>query len=163
MKTRGWTLIEMMVVLLIIIIFSTVGVPAWHHFINKYRAQSYMKELSQQLAYARVMASGQASIVRLCPLQQGQCQSNWSVNPVQVSVWQDTQWQLVRQLPPVHASHQLHYNRPQLSFRRDGSLGPLENGSFIYCPDQGLNWHYRLTLNQAGRSRLLFQHHTCPA
>lgn len=152
----------MMVVLLIIIIVSTVGVPAWNQFINKYRAQSYMKELSQQLAYARVMASGQASIVRLCSYQYGECQSDWAASPIQVSVWQDAEWHLIRQLPAVHSSHQLHYSRTQLSFRRDGSLGPLENGSFLYCPHQGLNWHYRLTLNQAGRSRLHYQHSACP-
>lgn len=162
MKHKGWTLIEMMVALLIIIIFSTIGVPSWQSFISKQRAEAYMKQLSQQLAYARVLASGQATNVRICPVNGNDCADNWSTHPLQISQWQYNEWQPVREFPTVHPSHQLSYHRQQLSFRRDGSLGPLENGSFRYCPETGMNWHYTLTLNQAGRSRLQRHAFACP-
>lgn len=152
----------MMTVLLVIITFSTVGLPSWQNFISKQRAQSYMKQLSQQLTYARMLASGQATSVRVCPGVGTECDSNWSQQPLQISQWQHNSWQPVKELPKVHPAHHLSYHRTQLSFRRDGSLGPLENGSFRYCPEAGMNWHYTLTINQAGRSRLQYQDEPCP-
>ena len=39
----------------------------------------------------------------------------------------------------------------------------FENGTFYYCPQQSYQWHYRLTVNQAGRSRLTEVATPCPA
>ncbi len=163
MRQTGWTLVEMMVALTLITLFSTVGVPSWNNFVSQQRAESYMKQLSQQLTYARVLASGQATQVRVCPIDGSDCSNNWSAHPLQISLWQSHEWRPVRELPPAHPSHHLSYHRDQLSFRRDGSLGPLENGSFRYCPEAGRSWHYSLTMNQAGRSRLQHHNHPCPS
>lgn len=156
MQQTGFTLIEFLVALSILVILSTIAVPRFDEMLHQQRASSYLQQLSRHLHYARVKASSTQQPVLLCPVQQGHCQGNWQQDPLQLKLLEpfSQQTTVLRQLPALPKQHQLHYNRAQLQFRRDGSLDALQNGTFVYCPPSRFNWHYRLTINQAGRSRL---------
>ena len=160
----GFSLPELMVTLSVLITFSSTAVPSFAEMLDRYRAKSYVNQLSQYLTYARVAAASSNLPVQVCPGENTTCQGAWQQYPVQLlSLNPMTAEQtLLRELPKVYEGHKLSYNRDSLTFRRDGSLNGFENGTFYYCAKPGSSWHYKLTLNQAGRSRLIQVQKACP-
>lgn len=160
----GFSLPELMVTLAILVIFATVAVPAMANFIDEQRANAYVRQFSQHLAYARVAAVSSNLPVQVCPIVADSCEPQWHNAPVQLLLLYPTDGDsaLLREIPAVHPQHKLMYNRAAITFRRDGSLNGFENGTFYYCGRQGAPWHYRLTVNQAGRNRLTKLSEPCP-
>ena len=163
-STVGFSLPELMITLAILLIFITVALPALAAFVDRQRASAYVRQFSQHLAYARVAATSSNLPVQLCPVSGSQCEQQWHLLPIQVSVLQPDNAPpvLLREIPPIYSQHKLSYHRQALTFRRDGSLNGFENGTFYYCGRAGSQWHYKLTLNQAGRSRLTGVSAPCP-
>lgn len=164
-KTKaGFSLPELMITVAVLVIFATVALPAMAEFIDRQRASAYIRQFSQHLAYARVAATSSNLPVQLCPVSGSQCQGQWHRLPLQLTVIQpdDAPPVLLREIPAVNSGHKLVYHRDLLTFRRDGSLNGFENGTFYYCGRDGSQWHYRLTLNQAGRNRLTEVTAPCP-
>ncbi|MEO3679331.1 GspH/FimT family pseudopilin [Rheinheimera sp. FR7-31] len=160
----GFSLPELLISLAILIMFTTMAVPALASFIDRQRAAAYIRQFSQHLAYARVAASSSNLPVQFCPMQDGVCTKAWHSAPVQLFVQypSDGSSKLLRELPAVPQGHQLVYNREAISFRRDDSLNGFENGTFYYCAKPTQQWYYRLTVNQAGRGRLTEVSQACP-
>lgn len=163
MRQDGLTLIEVLICLSILVILTTQAVPALDELIHQQRAKSYLQQFSRHLHYARVKASSTQQPTIVCPIRAGQCQGSWQQDPLQLLLADPFAEQTIplRQLPALPKQHQLSYNRNQLQFRRDGSLDALQNGTFVYCPPARFNWHYRLVINQAGRSRLQYISQGC--
>lgn len=164
MRQLGLTLLELLVALAVLAILLSIGAPAMDELIHQQRAKSYVQQFSRHLHFARLQASSHLQPVRLCPVSGNQCLGNWQQDPIWLTLQlpEPTPPLLLRELPALPGGHRLNYNRQQLEFRRDGSLNALENGTFYYCPPSRFNWHYRLVLNQAGRSRLHYINTACP-
>ena len=161
---NGFSLPEIMIVLALIIIFSSTAIPSFANMLDHYRATSYVQQLSQQLAFARVAAASSNLPVQICPGENSTCQKMWQQYPLQLLSFNPatSEQTLLRELPRVYTGHKLSYNRDSLTFRRDGSLNGFENGTFYYCAKSGTQWYYKLTLNQAGRARLTQISGSCP-
>lgn len=162
--SEAFSLIELLLVLTLLALVSTIAMPDLREFWLRLQAEHFMRQLSQHLAYARVHAIAQQDPVQVCPRHGTVCSSDWNSAPIQLHQKALQNWQdlLLRELKhPVH-SHQLFYNRPSLQFRSDGSLDLLESGTFIYCSKTPYQWHFRLTVSQAGRSRLWQENKPCP-
>lgn len=163
-SSAAFSLIELLVVLAIIAIVSAIAMPNLRELWQRLQAEHFMRQLSQHLVFARVHAITQQYPVQLCPRLGQICSPDWNAAPIQLhqkalKSWQDV---LLRELKhPVH-SHRLYYNRPSLQFRSDGSLDLLESGTFVYCSKEPYRWHFRLSVSQAGRSRLWQENSSCP-
>jgi len=163
-SSAAYSLIELLLVLAILAITSAVGMPDLREFWQRLQAEHFMRQLSQHLAYARVHAIAQQNPVQLCPRHGSVCSSDWNSAPIQLHQKALKNWQdlFLRELKhPIH-SHQLFYSRSSLQFRSDGSLDLLESGTFVYCSKEPYQWHFRLTVSQAGRSRLWQENKPCP-
>ncbi|CAM3731815.1 GspH/FimT family pseudopilin [Rheinheimera salexigens] len=160
----GLSLIELLVAIAIFCILVFIAIPAMAELTERQQASAYMRQFSQHLAYARIMAVSSNLPVQLCPKTGVTCSADWQHVPIQISLLHpDSSIILLRQVPAISLPHKLVYNREQVSFRRDGSLDGFENGSFYYCPSAKYHWHYKMTLNQAGRSKLALINSACPS
>ncbi|WNO60004.1 GspH/FimT family pseudopilin [Rheinheimera sp. MMS21-TC3] len=160
----GLSLLELLVAVAIFCILVFIGIPAMAELTERQQASAYMRHFSQHLAYARIMAVTSNLPVQLCPATGTTCSADWQHLPIKISIIHpDLSSKLLRQVPAINQSHKLAYNREQVSFRRDGSLDGFENGSFYYCPSTKYDWHYKMTINQAGRNKLAFINSSCPA
>lgn len=161
-KTRAFSLLELLLALNILALLLSLALPAMQQWLDQQQAESYMRQLRQQLNFARVSAVSTGQIVQVCPMAAGQCLDQWWQLPIQIRLQQGQQApEVLRVLPQPKASHWLYYNREQLQFRADGSLNALQNGTFIYCA-RNYRWHFKLSLSQAGRSQLSFVSQACP-
>jgi type IV fimbrial biogenesis protein FimT len=160
----AFSLIEVLVVLVILAIVAATGIPDLKEHWQRMQAEHFMRQLSQHLAYARVQAIALQDPIQICPRHGLVCSPDWNSAPIQLhqkalKSWQDV---LLRELKHPVNSHKLFYSRPSLQFRNDGSLDLLESGTFIYCSKEPYHWHFRLTVSQAGRSRLWQENTPCP-
>lgn len=160
----AFSLLELLLVLAIVAIVAAIGMPNLRETWQRLQAEHFMRQLSQHLVYARVHAIAQQHPVQICPRQGIICSTDWNSAPIQLhqkalKSWQDV---LLRELKHPVRSHLLFYNRASLQFRSDGSLDLLESGTFVYCSKEPYHWHFRLSISQAGRSRLWQENTPCP-
>ena len=77
---RGFTLIEMMVVLALALVLLTIGVPSFNQIIKNNRLIAQANALSGLLASARSEAITQRAVVTVCGSSNGTaCDAQWSV------------------------------------------------------------------------------------
>lgn len=162
-NNRAFSLLELLLALNILALLLVLALPAMQQWLDRQQAESYVRQLRQQLNFARVSAVSSGQTVQVCPLAGAQCLDQWWQLPIQIRLQQQDQPDplVLRILAQPTSSHWLYYNREQLQFRADGSLNALQNGTFIYCA-KNYRWHYKLTLSQAGRSQLSFVSQPCP-
>ncbi|WP_290870676.1 GspH/FimT family pseudopilin [Aquabacterium sp.] len=67
-RWRGFTLVELMVTLAIVVILATVGVPAMSQFLVTQRAKADADSLAAALRLARTEAVKRSGPVSICPL-----------------------------------------------------------------------------------------------
>ncbi|MDX9873425.1 MAG: GspH/FimT family pseudopilin [Spongiibacteraceae bacterium] len=63
---RGFTLVELMVVVALIAIFATVAVPSFTKFVENNRTQAAHNEVVGLLRYARTLAVTERTVVSVC-------------------------------------------------------------------------------------------------
>lgn len=156
----GFCLSEILVVLLIFSLLSVLSVPAVLEYYARQTAESYIQLLRQEMTVARVKAIAHGHDVLICPKASLHCDGSWSASPIHISLLSNPP-QLLTTINRLPAGHRLYYNREQLRFRNDGSLNALQNGTFIYCV-RDYDWHFQISMSQAGRSQLSAQAHPCP-
>ncbi|WP_119393407.1 GspH/FimT family pseudopilin [Salinibius halmophilus] len=75
---KGLTLIELMLVVAIMAILLSVGVPSFYQLIAQEKLTKQSNELVAQLSLMRSEAIQRQSVVFLCPLYAGQCDADIS-------------------------------------------------------------------------------------
>lgn len=158
----GFSLLEILIVCNLLGLMLAIGWPSLQEMLARQQAQSYMRQFQQHLNFARIMAISSGRMVLVCPKYGNDCLNQWWQIPVQINQQHSNkQLTLLRQLEQPKDRHWLYYNRELIQFRQDGSLQALQNGTFVYCAKQ-YNWHYRLSLSQAGRTQSEFVTAPCP-
>ncbi len=88
-KSRAFSLLELLLALNILALLFMLALPAMQQWLDRQQAESYVRQLRQQLNFARVSAvsSGQRT-VQVCPLAGAQCLDQWWQLPIQIRLQQ---------------------------------------------------------------------------
>ena len=158
----GFTLIEMMMVLIIVALVVGVAVPGMRDTMNRTRAVSAMMELHALINLARQTAITRNSEITVCGVDGNlKCTEPWDGNPT--LVFEDTnrnrsfdQSEFIAAETNLTRSGRIRWQasggRDYLRFRFDGSA--KEFGSFYYCVKSELGApNQKLVISANGRAR----------
>lgn len=155
--SKGFTLLELMVIVAIVAILAGIGIPAMNSFLENSRAESKLTELSRMFAFARSQAASTKSPVTICPLVNNACTADWRQR---ISVFNDPNNNRIMDLNEVElrvieaspATDQVNFNIAGITFLANGTSN--DNGVLSYCPSGKQDRAAQLTLLQSGRSRV---------
>jgi type IV fimbrial biogenesis protein FimT len=162
-RTRGFTLPEMLAVLLILSVLLGAGLPSMQELAARTRADSAIFQLRGMLGLARQSAITLNRDVTVCGTLDGaRCSAEWREQPAllfadlnanRVLAPEDRLIQVSDATRRAGVRWRGSGGRAYLRYRPDG--GVREFGHFMYCPDGGdLRFSRQLVVAATGRPRL---------
>jgi type IV fimbrial biogenesis protein FimT len=161
---KGFTLLELLLTISILIIFAAFMVPGNNLFFQKTQRQVNSAELLRILHFARTQAIVQNTTITLCKsADRKTCSGNWQdgiivfKNPEKDRVVHDPESLLIA-IHEFSFAGVLHWRaslaHDYLQFSPSG-MTSSENGTFWYCEKNAPHPSWVIKINQAGRARLL--------
>lgn len=148
-RLNGFTLVELLVVLLLLAILGSLAMPAFAELIARNRQQALLNQIQGILQHARTQAILQRHIIEVCGATQAlTCSTNWAGGWL-VRMPSSGQILHTTQLPSPDALRWSGFTQT-IRFRSNGT-SPTGNGRFYQCHRQQIAW--QLILNRQGRVR----------
>lgn len=143
-KSRGFSLLELMIVVAITALLATIALPSFTSFLNAQERNSALYGLMGIFAFARQHAVTSGAIVTVCPLDASRkCGRNWND---EIHVFLDpyntrrlsTNETLLRTITPSGTGNITvrSLNRSYFQFRPTG-LTHSDLGNITWCPRSG--------------------------
>ena len=74
---HGFTLLELIIVLIISMLLITIGIPGFQSLIQNNRLTSVTNTIKNNLTFARSQSVSYLNYVTICPLESNVCGNNW--------------------------------------------------------------------------------------
>ncbi len=74
---HGFTLLELIIVLIISMLLITIGIPGFQTLIQNNRLTAVASSIQNNLMFARNQSVSYLNYVTVCPLQSNVCSNNW--------------------------------------------------------------------------------------
>jgi len=165
MKHRGFTLLELLITIAILVILVTLSFAGNTDLNEKTRAESFMLELKRHITFARAKATTSDEIVILCPVDATKlaanenltCINNWKNNQIisfidknNNGTYEVASDDLLRVMDKLIANDNLKAPDTRLRFDSSGRIVNTNAGQFIYCPLNQTEHAKALTLTVGG-------------
>jgi type IV fimbrial biogenesis protein FimT len=162
--SRGFTLLELLFTLALLVLLSSLAVPAMSHTLKRANNRTLANQMIGLIQYARSESVVRRQVITLCGSRQGQqCDGDWSSHVLVLvdhnrNGKRDDPDTLLQVVSAVKSGESLRWrvfgNKAYLQLHPDGRTR-YQNGNFTYCPANGdaryaLHW----LLNASGRLRL---------
>ncbi len=160
MKTRGFTLLELMVALAVLSLLLAMGVPAFGNLLDDQRMDSGVSSLLHSVHFARTEAARRNRFVTMAPID-GNWNNGWLtfIDRNHDGLYDLTDVLIQAEYPA--RSQQLHVNANIATYLRYNAQGESEllnggfqSGTFSFCPQQAGRDGRRLIINRVGRARV---------
>ena len=158
-RDLGFTLLELILVLAILAIVTSLAVPSLMGFTERYRSEVQRQRLFDLIALGRSEAYSEGRTFTLCSLDsENLCGGNWS-NGIQLfadsngNKEREADEPVVREMSalPNGASLQWNSATDYLQYRPNGQTR-WQLGNFAYCPpDRNAEHGWIIVLNATGR------------
>lgn len=135
----GFTLVELMIIVALIGVFSMIAVPSFTQFIANNRTQSLNNEMFALLQFARSTAVERRTLVKVCPGQ-----GIWSVK---VDCTGSADVLRTLELP---AGTSINANASELTFRYNGAG---TEATLVTCKGNDAANGYTITVRSSGSTR----------
>lgn len=167
-RQSGFTLIELMLVVALLVSFVTVGIPALASLYQRSQLSTAVHQLNTQLLLAKSSAINTGSSIILCRSADSSLSGcagrttsgnrDWSVGTMlfqdvdgDMSYQKDQGDRLIKAYAGTEQTCELRGRGDYLAFDADGLLRSGGNGTFTATCG---NWRKQLVINTLGRSRL---------
>jgi type IV fimbrial biogenesis protein FimT len=166
-SSRGMTLVECLMILVILIILTCLAIPAFQQWIAASRATTTVNQMVTALYTARTAAIERGSIVSLCASADGKvCSDDWTqgqllfLDPDHTGTPKSLEARL-RIFAKIPGNGRLSWRgfpaRSTIQFLPDG-FPRDQNGTFYYCPENNdSNYARAVILSKSGRVRVSTQ------
>jgi type IV fimbrial biogenesis protein FimT len=158
-RLKGTTLIELMVVVSILAILGTVGVPSFLSILTKSRITSETNQLNGLIRFARFKAIENEQLTVLCPTSNySLCNEGWNA-PKMVFIdanhnnERDPQEPMLMSMPKSNNNNQIYSRNRALKFYESGITA--SPASVRICPDsKEAKYAKLLTVSLQGKIKL---------
>jgi prepilin-type N-terminal cleavage/methylation domain-containing protein len=161
-KADGFTLIETLVTISILIVLMSIAIPSFADFTIRIRVDNELSILQRQLFIARNTAINDNSFVTLCPLNnKNECHTEWKGK---LSVFTDLNnnkiyehdlgERIISEKSSVKNGDELQYGKTRtgLTYAPTGHLsGWGQNATFKYCPNNHMDKSRGIVIAVSGR------------
>lgn len=161
-KQYGFTLLELLTSITILMLLVTIGIPSMANFTVKMRVDREISTLHKMLVFTKNTAVNSNTFIAICPLNNSNiCTTNWHLT---ISVFSDNnrnkkfeplEGELILQVKePININDKLQYgkNRRALIYGPTGHLVIWGgNATFKYCPKDDKDKNRGLIVSRAGR------------
>lgn len=161
-RVKGFTLLELMFTLAILIISLSIGVPTLSQWIQRSKTTDLQYKLLHSIHYARTVATQLQSTVTLCPGTTS-CEHNWGeslliFNDLNGNGSYENNEFLLKQVDigvlGQYMSWRSFRRKSYLQFNSEGLTKAL-NGTFHFCPNSSMDrFKFSIVLARTGRTRL---------
>ncbi|QKE64489.1 GspH/FimT family protein [Aquipseudomonas campi] len=157
-KSSGFTLIEMMIVIAIVAVIASYGIPQFNSMMQNGRLSTQVNELQGLMQLARSEAATNRVVTRICgSTDQATCNTNnWEGGAI---LFRDrdnngsaSTAELVRVMPAVTNGNTIRGVTGAISFLADGTLASA--AMLRICDTRGAESSRQVRLNTAGQSRI---------
>lgn len=161
-KYIGFTIIEVLVAMAILLSLIAIGIPSLNDFVIRMRVDNEISLLHRMLLLARNSAINSELYVTICPLNNNaECSVNWQD---EISVFSDINRNrtyepgigelILKVKPAIKSDDKLQYgkNRNALIYGPTGHLVIWGgNATFKYCPKNHANKSRGIVVSRSGR------------
>lgn len=163
-RSPGFTIVELSITLVILVIMSVIAIPLYHQFMASVELKNTSRVLTIQIQKAKSDAIIQHKNIVLCPSSdQVICNIDWNKHLISFvdsnrNLQHDLNEELLTSIDLNHTYGSMklqRFGKKQNSIVFQGSSGlPIEsNGSFIYCSYDQLK-NFKLVLSKMGHVRV---------
>lgn len=161
-RANGFTLLELIFTLTMLVISLSIGVPTLSQWIQRSKTSELQLSLLHSIHYARTQAILLQSTITLCP-GSTECESTWG-NSLLIFVDQDTNGSIGQNetilkqidigLLGQHLDWRSFRRTAYIQFNAQG-ITPALNGTFHFCPKAPIaEFKFSIILARTGRVRL---------
>ena len=153
---RGFTLLELIIVLIISMLLVTIGIPGFQTLIQNNRLSSVASSIQHNLLFARSQSVSLINYITVCPLEENKCTDNW-INGLDIfidgnqSKTYDNGEVLLKSATRFNPNDTLVFPTSSITYTPDGQITG-NAAQFRYCTSDG-----RIGVNVAysGRAKII--------
>lgn len=153
---RGFTLLELIIVLIISMLLITIGIPSFQTLIQNNRLTSVASTIQNQLSFARSQSVGLINYVTVCPLESNSCTNNW-IKGIDIfidanqSKTYDSGEVLLKSADAFNSQDTLVFPAASITYTPDGQITG-SSAQFRYCSgDRAIGVH----IAYSGRAKIV--------
>jgi type IV fimbrial biogenesis protein FimU len=139
---RGFTLIELMIILILLSIVVGIAIPNMTRLIRNHQIETQAQTLNSLLQLARTEA-----VLRRSSVELSNTGNDWSVSANGQTLRTET-------FDPEQATIASSQSPTSITFLFNGSATPSPTPTFVICHDDNPIFAYQLTVQPSGHSRL---------
>lgn len=140
-SAQGFTLLELIIVLIISMLLITIGIPGFNSLIENNRLSSAGSNIQNHLLFARSQSVSLVNYVTACPLEKNTCTNKWLSG---IDVFTDANQNkiydsgdvLLKEGDAFNSNDKLVFPRSSVTYTPDGQITGT-NATFRYCSGTG--------------------------
>jgi len=154
--THGFTLLELIIVLIISVLLITIGIPGFQTLVQNNRLTAASSSIHSSLLFARNQSISYLNYVTICPLENDVCGNDWAsgldifIDSDNRGVY-DNDEVLLKLGEAFNASDTLVFPTTRVTFTPDGQITG-NSALFRYCSGDS---RVGISLSYGGRAKII--------